>query len=141
MRLKRYGSTAIAAVILAFLTAFLNSLGTPSARAAEDLSVSRLSAEQYMRYVTFLASDELKGRASGSPELERAADYIESQFRAFGLKPAGEDNTYFQKFQVTTGVEVGPSNAVQVDNAALKMNSDYVPIQFSAKAEVEGAAA
>src|SRR5262245_12518370 len=141
MKSRHYAAALLAATIFGALLVGLNSFIAPGVNAAEDLAVSELSQQRYMQYVTFLASDELKGRASGSPELERAADYIGEQFRAFGLSPAGEDNTYFQKFQVTTGVEVGPSNAVQVDNAALKMNSDYVPIQFSAKAEVEGAAA
>ena len=59
----------------------------------------------------FLASDQLKGRGNGSPELERAADYIASQFRSYGLQPAGDGGTYFQKFDVTIGAEFGTKNA------------------------------
>jgi hypothetical protein len=43
----------------------------------------------------FIASDELEGRDSPSPGLDRAADYIAAQFRAAGLEP-GPDGSYFQ---------------------------------------------
>jgi hypothetical protein len=43
----------------------------------------------------FIASDELQGRDSPSPGLDRAADYIADQFRRAGLEP-GPDDTYFQ---------------------------------------------
>ena len=33
-----------------------------------------------------LASDSMRGRAVYTPDIERAADYIESQFRAAGLR-------------------------------------------------------
>ncbi len=42
----------------------------------------RLQAEQDIR---FLASDAMRGRYTGSPELERAAEYIENAFRAAGI--------------------------------------------------------
>src|SRR5262245_7643377 len=34
------------------------------------------SADRFMRHVTFLASEGLRGRGNGTSELERAADYI-----------------------------------------------------------------
>jgi hypothetical protein len=47
--------------------------------------------------IRFLASDEMKGRALGSRELDRAADYIAQQFRESGLSPAGDSQeSYFQ---------------------------------------------
>lgn len=47
-------------------------------------------------HLTFLASDEMRGRDTGSPELEIAANYIASQFKIFGLKPAPGLSGYFQ---------------------------------------------
>ncbi len=44
-------------------------------------------SDRYLAHIKFLASPELKGRATGSPELEQAARYISDQFRSFGLKP------------------------------------------------------
>src|SRR5205823_1752894 len=44
---------------------------------------------------SFLASDALQGRATPSPGLDIAAEYIAAQFRRAGLEPAGDDG-YFQ---------------------------------------------
>lgn len=43
----------------------------------------------------FIASDELQGRDTPSPGLDRAADFIADQFRRAGLEP-GVDGSYFQ---------------------------------------------
>src|SRR5262245_58548558 len=40
-------------------------------------------------HVQFLADDKLEGRSVGTPGYEKAVDYVEAQFRAIGLKPAG----------------------------------------------------
>jgi hypothetical protein len=43
--------------------------------------------EQVIKDITYLASDDLKGRASFSPEIDRAANYIAQRFADIGLKP------------------------------------------------------
>jgi adenosine deaminase len=42
-------------------------------------------------HVQYLASDEMKGRETGTPEHRRAAEYVAEQFEAAGLAPAGEN--------------------------------------------------
>jgi len=141
MKPKHYPIAIVLAAVVGLSSFYLNSVAPAGARAAAPPAANwleELSADRYMQHVQFLASSEMKGRASGSPELERAADYIASQFRIFGLQPAGENGTYFQAFEITTGVEIGSGNSVQIDGAALQMNRDYVPIPFSSKATAEG---
>jgi len=46
-------------------------------------------AGQWWRHVEFLASDELEGRATGSPGHRKAVDYVSRQLREAGLKPCG----------------------------------------------------
>ena len=48
-----------------------------------------ITPQSYLDHIKYLASPELKGRATGSPELEKAASYIAAQFKAAGLKPGG----------------------------------------------------
>jgi len=50
-----------------------------------------LSAEgrSWLAHVRFLADDALEGRNVGTPGFEKAAEYVERQFREIGLKPAG----------------------------------------------------
>jgi len=50
--------------------------------------------------VEFLASDELKGRATGTYGEEVAAKYIATKMKVLGLKPKGT-NGFFQDFSVT----------------------------------------
>jgi len=56
--------------------------------------------DRYLDHIKFLASPEMKGRATGSPELEKAAQYIVEQFRADGLQPPPGAKGYLQPFQV-----------------------------------------
>ncbi len=57
-------------------------------------------------HIKYLASPEMRGRESGSPELEKAAQYIAGQFRADGLKPL-DGKSYLQAFEITTSAKVG----------------------------------
>src|SRR5262245_35899403 len=100
--------------------------------------VSDLSESRYIEHVKYLSSDDMKGRASGSPELDKAADYIASQFRNWDLRPMGDGNTYFQRFQVTTGAQLGPNNELQLNGNKLKINEQFVPIIFSNTARFDG---
>jgi len=69
---------------------------------------SDFDATRYVDHIRFLASPELRGRATGSPELEKAAQYIEQHYRALKLKPAPGATGYLQPFQVTTSAKLGP---------------------------------
>jgi Zn-dependent M28 family amino/carboxypeptidase len=100
--------------------------------------ITALSTERYMKDVTFLARDEMKGRGNGMPELDIAADYIAEQFRLAGLTPKGENGTYFQPFEVTVGAELGAKNELAIAGVALKINDDFVPIMISNTAEFDG---
>ena len=62
----------------------------PAERIAAHLRPNDLKAD-----VSFLASDALQGRATPSPGLDMAAEYIAAQFRRAGLEPAGDEG-YFQ---------------------------------------------
>jgi len=70
----------------------------PKRRALAYLSPV-FSAKRMMNHIKFLASDKLKGRGLGTPGIEAAANYIAEQFKSIGLKPGGDNNTYYQKFE------------------------------------------
>jgi len=77
------------------LTCCLALISTPLI--AGNISIDRMTKD-----VTYLASDQLKGRASFSPEIEIAADYIGQRFSEIGLKPLKGLSTYKQTFDVTS---------------------------------------
>jgi Zn-dependent M28 family amino/carboxypeptidase len=57
--------------------------------------LDRISAQSMRGHLSFIASDLLKGRATPSPELDIAAEYIAAQFRRAGLQgPIGVPAEY-----------------------------------------------
>jgi hypothetical protein len=56
-----------------------------------------------------LSSDDMRGRASFTPDIERAADFIEAQFRAAGLKTWNGSNSYRQPFSMMRATPVSAS--------------------------------
>jgi hypothetical protein len=126
---KSYG-VGRAARLGAALGLTVAALGVPGRAATQQIE-----PQAYLEHIKFLASDELQGRGNGTPGLERAADYIAAQFRAAGLEPGGEDQTYFQKFELVSGLTVGPSNTVTLKgpqgSSTLRLGSDYQPLSIA----------
>src|SRR5438552_7101642 len=87
-----------------------------------------LDAQHYLAHVKFLASESMRGRATGSPELEKAAAYIAKQFKASGLQPV-DGKSYLQAFPVTTNAKMGPHNQFEYSEngktTALKFDEDF----------------
>ena len=96
----------------------------------------------YLDDVKFLASPELRGRGTGSPELEKAADFIGGKFREFGLKPA-DGKSFFQSFPVVVGAKLGKDNRFQFTQdgrpATLRCPEDFVPLNISSSGKLAGA--
>ena len=72
----------------------------------------RVDPKTYLEHVKFLAAEDLEGRGNGSSGLETAADYIAARFRDAGLEPGGDGGTFFQRFEMTTGMSVEAGNSV-----------------------------
>lgn len=70
--------------------------------------IDQISATRIRAHVKFLASDLLEGRGVGARGGELASEYIATQFALSGLKPAGDDGTYFQNLTLV-GVDPQPS--------------------------------
>jgi hypothetical protein len=52
------------------------------------------------RILNVLASDEMKGRKVFSPEIDKAADFIASEFKSAGLRPFDAGDNYKQQFTI-----------------------------------------
>ena len=81
-------------------------------------------------HVSFLASDEMKGREAGSPEYDIAARYVASQFDALGLKPVGAKDSYLQPVPLVMfrAANEGKIELVSGTTAtALEFGIDYLP--------------
>ena len=92
------------ALVLADL-ALLLVTSAPAARGTGSLALPRPA--QLQATVDILAAPEYAGRRSGTPEGDRAAREIAGWLAEAGLRPGGDDGTWYQPFEVTTGVAVG----------------------------------
>ena len=73
-----------------WMTAMLLFLAAPSVFAQTSKAILK-------QHIYYLASDEMKGRETGSPEVAEAAQYVEAAFKNYGLLPKGTDG-YRQGF-------------------------------------------
>src|SRR4051794_14990584 len=107
---------------------------TVGVAAATLLCAANINPERYLNHVKFLASPDMKGRGSGTPELEKAAGYIVKQFKQDGLKPVNGQG-YEQAFSVTVNAKMGGKNRLEWSagghNHALKPQQDFGPFNFS----------
>jgi hypothetical protein len=118
-------------------------LDTPTVGTLDaDIGVGELR-----HHLSFLASDELRGRELGTDGVARAEDYIASQFEALGLEPVPGGNDYFLEFDLfeagydpqRTFVRFGTGEGDGAGSTAT-VGRDFQPFWFSrdgsAKAEM-----
>lgn len=90
---------------------------------------SRFDGKTWWRHVEVLAADNMEGRGTGTPGLERAEAYVVDQLRKSGLAPAGTDG-YYQRVKIESRQVAGTdSSAALVRNGkveALMLGDDAV---------------
>lgn len=70
----------------------------------------RVNGDRIKEYIEWMSRDEMEGRKTLTQGYRKAADWAASNFKKWGLEPAGEDGTYFQevpikrKFTYRTGM-------------------------------------
>jgi Zn-dependent M28 family amino/carboxypeptidase len=135
MKIKRV--TSIVAVLL------LATVASVAQQAELDPSAAKLQ-----QHVSYLASDALDGRRTGTAGANDAARYIAGEFARLGLRPGDETTVarrrrevmaqYLQTFPYVAGVELGTGNSLAFGNGTLQPNVDWSPLAFSANAKAEG---
>lgn len=93
-----------------------------------------ISVEDIKKWVYYLASPELQGRASGSGEEKIYTEKLAQAFKSWGLVPAGDNGNFIQSFEFTSGVNLGPKNSLEVVGSFQKkytLSRDFEPLSFS----------
>lgn len=127
---------------------------------------SAVDADRLRAHITYLASDKLEGRRTGTPGAVEAARYISDEFHRLGLLPVNDGmasiqartgqsvsvpfKSYFQTFPYVAAVELGKGNSMTLTTSAadaspqaapatldMRVGEDWMPLGFSSNARIE----
>ncbi len=109
------------------------------------------STQKLQQHISYLASDALGGRRTGTAGATDAARYVAGEFSRLGLRPALQKagasrklsvamSQYLQSFPYVAGVELGKANDLRLvgSDSSLRSPDDWMPLGFSASAKVTG---
>ncbi|HET6973608.1 MAG TPA: M20/M25/M40 family metallo-hydrolase [Pyrinomonadaceae bacterium] len=136
MKSKRFTSL-VAALLLATFAAVAQQAETEP------------SAAKLQQHVTYLASDELDGRRTGTAGANGAAKYIAREFERLGIRPAPATDSrkinvmlarYLQTFPYIGTVELGKNNVLSVrgsETLNFRAGEDWMPLGISINKKLE----
>jgi aminopeptidase YwaD len=89
------------------------------------------------RHITYLASDALEGRETGTKGEQLAMEYLSEEFRVAGLAPAGEKG-YVQPFAFNAGSYASENNTFKIGKKSYLLNESFYPLAYAANAGFKG---
>lgn len=95
LRLLTFNAAAIALLSIFSFGSDVSKLPKPP-----KTTIAAITPTELREHLAFLASDELGGRYTLSPNFPVAARYLATRLQAYGYKPAGDNGSYFQHFEL-----------------------------------------
>jgi hypothetical protein len=124
---------------LALVVALLGCAGpqasTPAER--EAAAAARVRAD-----VEALTAPTMQGRLTGTPGEQLATELVADAFAAMGLEWAGTDGGWFQRFEFTSGVSLGPDNRLRSEGTVARtytVDTEWRPLAFSRTGDAQAA--
>jgi Zn-dependent M28 family amino/carboxypeptidase len=130
-----------ALVILAAFTAPASALAAlqPPRRAdAPPAALSAIREADLKRDLYAMAGDAMRGREAGTPDEMRASMWVAEQLRMIGVKPMGDDGSYFQWFNMIRTRVSTVSTTASLNGTEAQLFRDFIPLG-AANADVSGA--
>jgi Peptidase family M28/PDZ domain len=103
-------------------------------RKSDRIIIDSLKSE-----ITYLASDPLEGRRTGTEGEKLAYEYLSGQFRKIGLIPMGDDNTFIQTFEINEGKQILASTHLTINNSELPVEKEFFPLAYSGQGSIKTA--
>ncbi len=131
-RLKLYSLLFILALSLVLPTTLAQRKGltakpTNAAALMAARGVDTISAAQLRDYLSFIASDEMEGRDTPSRGLDTTAKFIAMNLSRWGLKPAGDDGTFFQRIALRRDQLDGARSTAEINGQKFNFGDDFLP--------------
>lgn len=98
-----------------------------------------ISEPELQEKLTYIASDELEGRMTGSKGIQLAADYISAIFQDQGLQPLTDIADYNWPFDFVSEVKIKEGqNSLVINEKSHELNKDFKPKASTKSGTVEG---
>ena len=135
--LRLYSLVLLLALSFALPTTFAQRRAgkTPNASPAATASargVDTISAAQLRIYLSFIASDEMEGRDTPSRGLDTTAKFIAMNLERWGFKPAGDNDSFFQKIVLRRDQVDGTHSFTEINGQKFNFGEDFLPNAVSA---------
>ena len=102
-----------------------------------NTSSSEITEDEIMNHIRFLSHENREGRLPGTRGSKDAIAYLIKNFKSYGVKPAF-GKSYTQPFNIKTGIQLGPLNNLIINKDTMAVESDYLPLFFSANGSFSG---
>ena len=115
-----------------FLLLFTQFASAQRLKKSDKIIIENLHSE-----ISFLASDRMEGRRTGTPGEKLAYEYLSNQFKILGLIPKGDSNSFTQIFEINEGKQILPSTHFIINSNILMVEKDFFPFIFSGESSIE----
>lgn len=88
---------------------------------------SAITPADLMTRLYIIADDSMLGREAGTIGNVKATNYIAREMERMGLRPGGENGTFFQTVPVVIA-RIDSTRAIAVDGTALRLGTDVLPL-------------
>ena len=103
-----------------------------------------VNAPELKEWITYLSSDDMRGRTNGSTEMKTAAYWIAGKFSENGVKPVNRDSGFIQNYAFTSrqqsikernviGIIEGNNPALKDEYIVLSAHFDHIGIRSGLK--------
>jgi len=116
--------SAAAALGLPAVVAAQNPKTQPPTHAPQPTAAPITAADLKTRLYIY-AADSMEGRETGTRGHIKATNYIAAQVKVLGLKPMGDNGTYFQNVPVIRRA-LDPSSTINADGVTLHAGTDFL---------------
>jgi len=124
-------SRSIYAVISLLLVGFVLIINRSST------SSSEITEDEIMNHIRYLSHENREGRLPGTRGSKDVIAYLIKNLKSYGVKPAF-GKSYTQPFDIKTGLQLGPLNYLVINKDTMDVDSDYLPLFFSANGNFSG---
>ncbi len=87
--------------------------------------------------ISYLASDKLEGRRTGTSGERLACQFLSAQFKQTGLLPKGDGDSFIQAFEINEGKQILPASHLVINGNLLETEKDFFPFIFSSNGTIK----